>query len=176
MKILHLALCALLLLPAISQSADEPSATPPPNIIFINVDDLGWADLGCYGSKYYETLAIDRLAAQGVKFTDAYAAAAICSPTRAAMLSGRYPARLGLTDWLRADYQGGKIPADRKNPAGYEANEGKPLETPINAADSFMSVEVHIRAHQRRIKPRPHRLEPARIPLLNRRPQDRVLV
>ncbi len=107
--------------------------TSKPNIIFINVDDLGWADLGCYGSKYYETPTIDRLAAQGMKFTDAYAAAAICSPTRAGMLTGRAPARLGLTDWLRAEYQGGKIPADRKNPTGYEKNPGMPLDTPINA-------------------------------------------
>lgn len=133
MKLPGLALFALLLFPAVSRSADEAATSTPPNIIFINVDDLGWADLGCFGSKYYETPALDRLAAQGMKFTDAYAAAAICSPTRAAMLTGRYPARLGLTDWLRAEYQGGKIPADRKNPTGYDSNGKKPLETPVNA-------------------------------------------
>jgi arylsulfatase A len=72
-----------------------------PNLILINVDDLGWTDLGCYGSPYYETPNIDRLCAQGIKFTDAYAAAAVCSPTRSALLTGRYPARTGVTDWLR---------------------------------------------------------------------------
>ena len=64
-----------------------------PNIIFILVDDLGWIDTSCYGSKYYETPNIDKLAAEGMRFTDAYAACAVCSPTRAAVMTGRYPAR-----------------------------------------------------------------------------------
>lgn len=71
-----------------------------PNIVFILVDDLGWADVGCFGSKYYETPSIDRLASRGMRFTDAYAACAVCSPTRASILTGRYPARLHLTDWI----------------------------------------------------------------------------
>jgi len=71
-----------------------------PNIIFILVDDLGWADVGCFGSQYYETPNIDRLATQGMRFTDAYAARAVCSPTRASIMTGRYPARLHLTDWI----------------------------------------------------------------------------
>jgi arylsulfatase A len=71
-----------------------------PNVVLILADDLGWADLGCYGSKYHKTPNIDRLAAQGLRFTDAYAAAPVCSPTRAALLTGMYPARLNLTDWL----------------------------------------------------------------------------
>src|SRR3954454_24149844 len=70
------------------------------NVVFILADDLGWADLGCYGSKYHRTPHLDRLADDGVRFTDAYAAAPICSPTRAALLTGKYPARLNLTDWL----------------------------------------------------------------------------
>ncbi len=70
------------------------------NVIVILADDLGWADLGCYGSKYHKTPHLDRLAARGMRFTDAYAAAPICSPTRAALLTGKYPARLNLTDWL----------------------------------------------------------------------------
>jgi arylsulfatase A-like enzyme len=78
----------------------------PPNVIIVHVDDLGWADLGAYGSQYYETPNIDRLAAQGKRFTNAYAAAAICSPSRAAMMTGRYPARTGITDWIRASFQG----------------------------------------------------------------------
>jgi arylsulfatase A-like enzyme len=71
-----------------------------PNIVFILVDDLGWADVGCFGSKFYETPNIDRLATQGMRFTDAYAACAVCSPTRASIMTGKYPARLHLTDWI----------------------------------------------------------------------------
>lgn len=70
------------------------------NIVLFLIDDLGWMDLGCQGSTYYETPHIDRLAAEGVRFTDAYAACAVCSPTRASILTGKYPARLLLTDWL----------------------------------------------------------------------------
>jgi arylsulfatase A-like enzyme len=73
---------------------------PPPNIIFILADDLGWADLGCYGSTFYETPNIDALATGGMRFLNAYAACCVCSPTRASILTGKYPARLQLTDWL----------------------------------------------------------------------------
>ena len=71
-----------------------------PNVIFFLVDDLGWSDLGCYGSEFHETPNIDKLAKQGVKFTDAYAACHVCSPTRASILTGKYPASINLTDWL----------------------------------------------------------------------------
>ncbi len=71
-----------------------------PNIVFFLVDDLGWTDLSCYGSRFYETPNVDKLAKQGVKFTNAYAACHVCSPTRASILSGKYPARMNLTDWL----------------------------------------------------------------------------
>ena len=70
------------------------------NFIFILIDDMGWRDLGCQGSTFYETPNIDRMAAQGIRFTDAYAACPVCSPTRAAVMTGRYPARLHLTDWI----------------------------------------------------------------------------
>jgi len=70
------------------------------NFVFILIDDMGWKDLGCYGSETYETPNIDRLAQQGMKFTDAYAASPVCSPTRASILTGKYPARLHLTDWI----------------------------------------------------------------------------
>jgi arylsulfatase A len=69
------------------------------NFVFILIDDLGWTDLGCYGSETYDTPNIDRLASQGMKFTDAYAACPVCSPTRASIMTGKYPARLHLTDW-----------------------------------------------------------------------------
>src|SRR3954468_6857806 len=71
-----------------------------PNIVFILADDLGWRDLGCYGSTFYETPNLDRVARDGMRFTDAYAACCVCSPTRASIMTGKYPARLGLTDWL----------------------------------------------------------------------------
>ena len=71
-----------------------------PNIIFFLVDDLGWTDLGFYGSSFYETPNIDKLAKNGVKFTNAYAACHVCSPTRASILTGKYPATINLTDWL----------------------------------------------------------------------------
>jgi len=72
----------------------------PPNIVFVLVDDMGWTDLGCFGSAYYKTPNIDRLAAQGVRFTDAYSACTVCSPSRASVLTGQYPARLHITDWI----------------------------------------------------------------------------
>ena len=75
-------------------------AATQPNIVLFLIDDLGWKDVGCYGSEYYKTPNIDRLAAQGVRFTNGYAACAVCSPTRAAILTGKYPARLMLTEWL----------------------------------------------------------------------------
>lgn len=76
------------------------SASEPPNIVLFLIDDLGWKDLGCQGSRYYQTPNIDELARQGARFTNAYSACAVCSPTRAAVLTGKYPARLMLTDWL----------------------------------------------------------------------------
>ena len=81
-----------------------------PNIVFILSDDHGWTQLGCYGSNYYETPNIDRLAKQGMRFTNAYAACPVCSPTRASILTGKYPARLNLTDFIK----GGKTPVGAK--------------------------------------------------------------
>ena len=65
-----------------------------PNILFILVDDLGWADVGCFGSTFHETPNVDRLAEEGMRFTNAYAASPVCSPTRASILTGKYPARV----------------------------------------------------------------------------------
>src|ERR1035437_2720733 len=91
----------LALLPLVASGAPEPAQPPTrPNLVFILADDLGWSDLGCYGSTFYETPHLDQLAAKGMRFTDAYAACSVCSPTRASILTGKYPARLHLTDWL----------------------------------------------------------------------------
>lgn len=75
-------------------------AATRPNIVLFLIDDLGWRDLSCQDSTFYQTPHIDRLASEGARFTNAYAACAVCSPTRAAILTGKYPARLLLTDWL----------------------------------------------------------------------------
>ncbi len=80
--------------------ADAQDAVARPNIVLILIDDMGWRDLSCYGSTFHKTPNIDRLASQGMRFTDAYAACAVCSPTRASLLTGQYPARLHLTDYL----------------------------------------------------------------------------
>jgi len=77
-------------------------SSPRPNFVFILADDLGWADLKCYGSDLHETPNIDELARQGMRFTDAYAAAPVCSPTRASIMTGKYPARLHMTIWYES--------------------------------------------------------------------------
>ena len=77
------------------------------NVVFILVDDWGWADAGVQGSDFFETPNIDRLAREGMRFTQAYAAAAICSPTRAAILTGKSPARLDMTIWHEGAVRGG---------------------------------------------------------------------
>ena len=75
-------------------------ATPAPNVIVVLIDDMGWRDLSCQGSPFFETPHIDRLAASGMRFTHGYSACTVCSPTRAAMMTGQYPARLHITDWI----------------------------------------------------------------------------
>ena len=71
-----------------------------PNVVLIVADDLGWADLGCYGSTFHKTPNLDRLAADGQRFVQAYSASPVCSPTRAALMTGKHPARLHITDWI----------------------------------------------------------------------------
>jgi len=85
------------------------SVKKKPNFVFILADDLGFSQLGCYGSGFYETPNLDRLAGEGMRFTDAYAACPVCSPTRASIMTGKYPARLHITDFI----PGGE-PRDRK--------------------------------------------------------------
>ncbi len=82
--------------------------SPPKNVVFIVADDLGWADLGCYGSDLHETPNIDRLASEGVRFTDAYAASPVCTPTRASFMTGKHPARLNMTIWREAALERGR--------------------------------------------------------------------
>src|SRR5688500_1829347 len=89
-----LGLVATLALAASAVAADRP------NVVVFLIDDLGWADPGCYGNTFHETPHIDRLAKDGVRFTSGYSACTVCSPPRAALLTGQYPARLHVTDWI----------------------------------------------------------------------------
>ena len=115
----------LSLLACILSSFPIAAAEPKLNVVVILADDLGWADLGCYGSKYHRTPALDQFAQSGMKFTHAYAAAPVCSPTRAGLMTGKHPARLNITDWLpgrpyRADQRqlppelADRLPAEEK--------------------------------------------------------------
>ena len=92
----------LVLVFALCLPSRAPSAEPVGrlNVVLIVADDLGARDLGCYGSTFHKTPHLDRLAKAGVRFTDFYAAGPVCSPTRAGILTGRYPQRVGITDWL----------------------------------------------------------------------------
>ena len=97
-------------------TAQEPKAAAPgPNIIFILADDLGWADLGCYDSTFHETPHLDALAREGMRFTGAYAACQVCSPTRAAFQTGKYPARIPITDYIGGARKGKLLPATYLN-------------------------------------------------------------
>jgi arylsulfatase A-like enzyme len=99
-RLTALAAASLLLLFPARLWAQDARSDRPPNVILILVDDLGWTDLSCQGSMFYETPNIDALASQGMRFTHGYAACTVCSPTRAAVLTGKYPARLHITDWI----------------------------------------------------------------------------
>ncbi|KAA1261235.1 Arylsulfatase [Rubripirellula obstinata] len=98
-KLIGRSVAALLVAFSLIQCA-RAAETERPNILLILVDDMGWKDLGCYGSDFYKTPHIDKLASEGMLFTDGYAAASVCSPTRASIVTGKYPARTRLTDWI----------------------------------------------------------------------------
>lgn len=83
-------------------------AAPPANVVVFVVDDLGQRDIGCYGSTFYETPHVDRLAREGARFTNGYAACPVCSPTRASLMTGRWPQRTGVTDYIGAEAEGWK--------------------------------------------------------------------
>lgn len=101
--LLALALAMPLLASCAASRTDAPvvqDSTRPPNVVVFVVDDLGWRDVGFMGSDYYETPNIDQLAEESVIFTQAYSASPVCSPSRAALQTGRDPVRLGITDWI----------------------------------------------------------------------------
>src|SRR5438445_11844440 len=125
------ALASSLLLSGFNQA----SAARKPNIVFILADDLGYMDIGANNPKtFYETPNLNRLASQGMRFTDGYAACPVCSPTRASILTGKYPARLQLTDWLP-----GGLPKNTQKLVAPEIIRHLPLEE-YNLARALKSV------------------------------------
>jgi arylsulfatase A-like enzyme len=101
-KIAAVIACCCLFTGISAQKTIKAGKVKKPNIVLFLIDDLGWMDIGCNGSKFYETPNIDRLASEGMRFTNAYAATPVCSPTRASILTGKYPAALKTTDWFGA--------------------------------------------------------------------------
>jgi len=93
----------------------EEETQAPPNILFVLVDDMGWRDLGCYGHKILETPNIDKLAGAGMRFTDAYAACPICGPSRAAIMTGKFPSNTGFVDNYISEMKGTKLGRSRQN-------------------------------------------------------------
>jgi len=91
-------------LTAFSALSLAQNASKPVNVIFFMADDLGWTDLGCYGSKFYETPNLDQLAKEGIRFTNAYASCPVSSPSRASFQTGKYPTRVGITDYIPGRY------------------------------------------------------------------------
>ncbi len=107
---------ALLASAAPLHAADAPAAGQKPNVIFFLLDDMGYMDIGANNPKtFYETPNIDKLAATGMRFTDGYAACPVCSPTRASIMTGKYPPRTGVTDYIGGHKTGALIPAPNAN-------------------------------------------------------------
>ena len=104
------------LLPGLLLAQNSLSVSKP-NVVVVFVDDLGWTDLGVYGSKFYETPRINQLAKQGAMFTRAYSSCNVCSPTRASLMTGKYPQRIGFTSWLNPNKPKGSNSAATHLPA-----------------------------------------------------------
>ena len=140
------------------------SAVPrKPNLLVFLADDLGARDLGCTGSTFYRTPAIDALAAAGMTFTQAYAAAPVCSPTRAALITGKFPARVGITNYIGGERRGSLLPAEylrglpadettvaeRLKAAGYTTGVfgkwhlGPPADVPSHGFEASGSIDVN---------------------------------
>lgn len=99
-----------------------------PNVVIIYADDLGWKDLSCYGSTFYETPNLDRLAKEGIQFRNGYASAPVCSPSRASLMTGKYPVKTDVTDWLRGRQADGKA-------RPYEKMIAKPIADQLALAE-----------------------------------------
>jgi arylsulfatase A-like enzyme len=119
---LRLLALALLTLTGLPGNAAETAAPRPPNLLLILIDDMGWKDMGCSGSRYYETPHIDRLASQGMRCTNAYSAGIVCNPSRGAIYSGKFPARTKLT----TPFIGPDGPDDRLHPVSKYQGQNHP--------------------------------------------------
>jgi len=122
----------------------------PPNVVFVLLDDMGWSDPACYGHPFHETPNIDHLARQGMRFTDAYAACPVCSPTRASIMAGQYPARVGITDFIPGHwrpYEKLRVPTNR--------TQYLPLEI-VTIAEALRTAG-YVTGHVRRLCHRPRR-------------------
>ena len=134
----------------IAQELPKKVSSKRPNIILFLIDDLGWNDIACYGSKFYETPHLDKMAKEGFRFTDAYAANPVCSPTRASILLGKYPSRVGLSN--HSGSSGPKGPAHKLTPVPVKGN--MPLED-ITLAEALKEAgyktahigKWHLQAH-----------------------------
>ena len=115
-----------------------------PNVLLLFADDLGWMDLGVQGSTFYETPNLDRLAERGMRFTDGYAACQVCSPTRAALLTGQYPSRIGITDFIGGGNDGKVQRAKQRNYQMLPPPQNKHLPAgTITFADAFKAAGYH---------------------------------
>jgi arylsulfatase A len=128
----------LLGLPVLACSATAPDRAP--NVVIVLVDDVGWGQLGYNGDTYHQTPNIDRLAAEGLVMSNAYAASPLCSPTRASLLTGRHPARLHLTLPFGLEFPGPTFDASHGRPSGAPA-QNFPLVTPV-PVDRLPAEEV----------------------------------
>ena len=108
-------------------------AAKQPNVVFIMADDLGYGDLSCYGATHFKTPACDRLASEGMRFTDAHSPSAVCTPTRYAVLTGRYCWRSWLKNWVLQQHHPLLIDTDR-------LTVGKPYKQPLREATVHHSV------------------------------------
>jgi arylsulfatase A-like enzyme len=114
-RFLPLVAALLLVLPDRTSGVGAQTPVRRPNVIVIIADDLGWADLGCYGSTFHESPHLDQLAAKGMQFTQAYSSSPYCSPSRASLMTGRHPARLKITDYIPSNGKSGKfLPAEMR--------------------------------------------------------------
>ena len=145
-----------------AEPASTSAVSRPPNLLVFLADDLGARDLGCTGSTFHRTPAIDALAAAGMTFTQAYAAAPVCSPTRAALMTGRFPARVRITNYIGGERRGAVLQADylrslpaeettvaaRLKAAGYTTgifgkwHLGPPADVPAHGFDVSGSIDV----------------------------------
>ena len=107
---------------ATGQTPEPSKKAKQPNVLFILADDLGWRDLSNEGSSFYESPHIDRIANEGMKFTRGYATCQVCSPSRASIMTGKYPARLNITDWIGAAMGEGWKRNTKLLPAIYNRN------------------------------------------------------